>query len=77
MIVSKGFGYQAVKASLFATWVLSSWMSCCRMAYCRTEKSESKLFYDAKNKRLMVVASKPQQQLVDAILKRVVKTTKR
>ncbi|MBL8892448.1 MAG: hypothetical protein JNL67_20905 [Planctomycetaceae bacterium] len=42
-----------------------------------TEKPESKIVYDAENKRLMVVASKPQQQLVDAILKRVVKATKR
>lgn len=40
-----------------------------------TEKSESKIIYDAVNKRLMVVASKPQHQLVDAILKRVNKTT--
>lgn len=42
-----------------------------------TEKSESKIVYDAENQRLVVVASKPQQQLVDAILKRVGKTTKR
>ena len=42
-----------------------------------TEKSESKVVYDAENQRLVVVGSKPQQQLVDAILKRVGKTTKR
>ncbi len=41
-----------------------------------TEKPESKIVYDAENKRLMVVASKPQQQLVAAILKRVNETTK-
>lgn len=40
-----------------------------------TENPESKIVYDTENKRLMVVASKPQQQLVDAILKRVNKTT--
>ncbi len=36
-----------------------------------TENSETKIVYDAENKRLKVVASKPQQQLVDAILKRM------
>ncbi len=40
-----------------------------------TENSESKLVYDAENKRLIVAASKPQQQLVAAILKRVSKKT--
>lgn len=39
-----------------------------------TEESKSKIIYDTENKRLMVVASKPQQQLVNAILKRVNKT---
>jgi len=40
-----------------------------------TEKSESKLVYDEENKRLAVVASKPQHQLVASILKRLNKTT--
>ncbi len=40
-----------------------------------TEKPESKLVYDAEYRRLIVVASKPQQQLVAAILKRVSKRT--
>lgn len=37
--------------------------------------SETKIVYDAENKRLLVVASKTQQQLVDAILNRVNKKT--
>lgn len=41
-----------------------------------TESSKAKLVYDTENERLLVVASKPQQQLVAAILKRVNKTTK-
>ncbi len=40
-----------------------------------TENSETKIAFDAENKRLMVVASKPQQQLVAAILKRVSQKT--
>lgn len=36
-----------------------------------TEKSEAKIVYDAERRTLMVVASKPKQQLVAAILKRV------
>lgn len=40
-----------------------------------TENPESKIVYDTENKRLIVAASKAQQQLVDAILKRVNKTT--
>lgn len=40
-----------------------------------TENPKVKLVYDAEHERLLVVASKPQQQLVAAILKRVNKTT--
>lgn len=36
-----------------------------------TEESESKIVYDAENQRLVVAGSKPQHQLVAAILKRV------
>lgn len=42
-----------------------------------TETSKIKIAYDTENQRLMVVASKPQHQLVAAILKRVNQTTKR
>lgn len=41
-----------------------------------TENPEAKIVYDAENKRLLVVASKPQQQLVAAILKRIGTTKK-
>jgi hypothetical protein len=40
-----------------------------------TENSKRKIVYDAENQRLVVVGSKPQQQLVAAILKRLNKTT--
>lgn len=40
-----------------------------------TENSKIKIAYDAENQRLLVVGSKPQQQLVAAILKRLNKTT--
>jgi hypothetical protein len=40
-----------------------------------TEKSETKIVYNAANERLLVLASKPQHQLVAAILKRLNKTT--
>ena len=40
-----------------------------------TENPRTKIAYDAENQRLVVVGSKPQQQLVAAILKRLNKTT--
>ncbi len=39
------------------------------------ENSETKIVYDAENQRLVVAGSKPQQQLVAAILKRVIEKT--
>ncbi len=58
MIMSKRLGYKAVKASWFATWMLSLLMSCFSIAYCQTEPKEAPLEDDAESKLWHVTVEK-------------------